>query len=372
MTYRVEVLPVKQFNSLWVRGPILVAVVALIGFSLSRSQDSLDPLNSALGETLSSQLTRDVNDAVGTLKESSTLRGWATSGFTPAEVFQNAYSINAMEAPKALCEVLKDLPSEQLAIFESALKKPEFRGSMTCVQQLTSEISAYWEQQKDKMKISQTADLDPVQVEIRKLPVNAREITSDSLNSGEFTLVFEGGPDADRTPQVLQSLSKAHARALFLFPGQNARDQMKAVQALAHSGQVVGSQGLHNEDLASLPSHTWEAEVIEGDQIMRFITGSNIRFFSFPYSADPTDQSYEPLTSFIENQNMVVVNSDVDSEDWKTYNPNALLKQITYEISHSDKGLITLHDGLEQTALALPGVLKELASRHRKLVVFTR
>ena len=112
--------------------------------------------------------------------------------------------------------------------------------------------------------------------------------------------------------------------------------------------------------------------MIEGDQIMRFISGSNYRFFSFPYSADPTDQSYEPLTSFAKNQNMVVVNSDVDSEDWKTYNPNALLKQITYEISHSDKGLITLHDSLEQTALALPGVLKELASRNRKLVVFTR
>jgi peptidoglycan/xylan/chitin deacetylase (PgdA/CDA1 family) len=363
---------VKQFNSIWVRGPICAVVVALIGFCLSHSRDSLDPLNSAMGETLSSQLERDVNDAISTLKESNTLRDWATSGFAPAEVFQNAYSINATQAPAALCEVLENLGSEQLAIFESALKKPEFNGSMTCIPQLMSRISAYWQMQKDNMAVAQSDDLPIIPVEMRRLATSEREINSDSLNSGEFSLVFEGGPDANRTPQILQTLNKAHARALFLFPGQNAREQIKIVQALARSGQVIGSQGLHNEDLASLPSKTWEAEMTEGDQIIRFISGSNVRFFSFPFSADSSDPSYEPLTSFVQNQNMVLVNADIDSEDWKTTNPNALMNQVRYEISHSDKGLITLHDGLEQTALVLPGLLKELAAKHRKLVVFTR
>jgi peptidoglycan/xylan/chitin deacetylase (PgdA/CDA1 family) len=67
---------------------------------------------------------------------------------------------------------------------------------------------------------------------------------------------------------------------------------------------------------------------------------------------------------------MIQVLPNLDSEDWKTLDPKALAQNVSALTAKSSKGIILLHSRLEQTALALPQILKNLSSQHRKLVIF--
>lgn len=67
---------------------------------------------------------------------------------------------------------------------------------------------------------------------------------------------------------------------------------------------------------------------------------------------------------------MTLVRTDLDSEDWKTFNPTNLAQNVIEQILHSKRGLILLHGQMEQTVLALPAILNTLARQNRKLVVF--
>jgi peptidoglycan/xylan/chitin deacetylase (PgdA/CDA1 family) len=323
-----------------------------------------------MGETLTGQISRDVHDSIITLHESVTLRDWRTSGFTPSDIFKNVFSLNS-DAPKILCEVLGDLPPQDLALFEDALRKPGARNHLKCTQKLLGQIDHFWAEQRERMKITQSLSSDPVEIEVRKLPSSARALTSLDLNPGEYALVFEGGPDRIRTEEILQTLQKAGAKAIFLSPGQDARDEILMTEHMAQTGQIVGSQSLKAKDLTAIPTQNAQAEISEGDHIIRYITGRNTHLFSFPLATNLDDPSYAPLEEYLKNQRLVLVRPDLDSEDWKTLDPAALLAQVCLQLAKSPKGIISFHNRLEQTALALPGILQDIASHHRKLVVFT-
>lgn len=254
-----------------------------------RSDDSDSLLNSALGETVGNQLSQDVRDAMSTLQQSVSFRDWMTSGYTPSDLFKNATSLNSPQAEQDLCKVLGNLHPEALVEFEAAIRQNLAaldRPAFQCSASLESKIKNYWASKKNNSPSS----LSNVQTEVKTLKTGTTEISSSDLAPGEFTLVFEGNIDPERTSQILSILQAAKAKAIFLIPGENAITQQSSVKALAGAGNNVGSQGTILEDMSLIPTVAASEKLTEGSQILHSltdsITESPLPLFSFPMSAD--------------------------------------------------------------------------------------
>jgi peptidoglycan/xylan/chitin deacetylase (PgdA/CDA1 family) len=322
-----------------------------------------------MGETLATQISRDVRDSINTLPESISLRDWMTSGYTPSDVFSNVKSFNSSEANAALCEVLTALPDSELSLFQDALKDvlnshPE--NTLPCTASLINRIQTHW--QALLAGQNQVVQSDSIDMEIRKIPSGETAIDQTELNSGEFVLVFEGPLDSPQSTQTLKQLQQFKVQAVFLVPGKSARNHAPLVRALALAGETVGSQSTDEEDMTLLPTEEANKKLQEGAQSLTRILGRRSKLFSFPLSEE--DVALSPLQDFTRSQGMIQVLPNLDSEDWKTLDPKALAQNVSALTAKSSKGIILLHSRLEQTALALPQILKNLSSQHRKLVIF--
>jgi peptidoglycan/xylan/chitin deacetylase (PgdA/CDA1 family) len=343
-----------------------VALMVLI-FTHFRGNDSTSLVSSAMGETLANQISHDVRDSLNTLQESVSLRDWVTSGYTPSDVFSNVKSFNSSEANLALCEVLKGLPDSELSLFQDALREEEVHSepanTLPCVASLINRIQSYWQNQDKNL-----SEAISVNMESRKVPLGQTEIDSTELSSGEFVLVFEGSLDSSQTLRTLKQLQKSKAQALFMIPGDSARNHAQIVRSLLQAGETLGSQSTKEEDMTLLPTDEADKKLAQGSQSIARIMGHPSRLFAFPLSEE--DVALSPLQEFTQSQGMIQVIPNLDSEDWKTVDPAALAANISTLISRSPKGIIVLHSRLEQTALALPQILKDISSQHRKLVIF--
>jgi peptidoglycan/xylan/chitin deacetylase (PgdA/CDA1 family) len=348
-----------------------LALMVLI-FTHFRGNDSGALVSSAMGETLTAQISRDVRDSINTLQESVSLRDWMTSGYTPSDVIGNVKSFNSPDANLALCEVLKGLQPSELSLFQDALKEEAMDSmaakSLPCTASLINQIQSHW-QDLVSAQIDTTGDI-PTAMEVRKIPAGETEVDPTELNSGEFALVFEGNLDTPQTTQTLKVLQKSDVQAVFLIPGDSARGHTSLVKALVQAGETIGSQSTEEEDMTLLPTEVANKKLLEGAQSLTKVTGRSSKLFSFPLSEE--DVALSPLQEFTRSKNMIQIMPNLDSEDWKTLDPKVLVQNIGALTAKSSKGIILLHSRLEQTALALPQILKNLSSQHRKLIIFKR
>lgn len=324
-------------------------------------------LTVADGETIPSQLDRDIQDSLETLKSSKNYRDWKSSGFTPTDVIANTLALKRKDAKDALCTALGGLQSADLSVFESALASPQSERDLRCSHALIAKIRDYWatqvESQDQRRGISEAKNIAASTHALSK--DSAREVNSDALGDGEFALVFEGALDPIITREILKALDERGAKATFLVPGSVARENADLMEMIVKTGNSAGSEGAEIRDLTMLAMNDAERSVVEGAHAVDVATRSHSALFAFPLNS-----SNEVLESLVSNKGLKPLRSDIDSSDWKTYDADRLAGSVRSQIGAHSKGIILMHSNLHQTAIALPAILDEMASRQRKLVNF--
>jgi peptidoglycan/xylan/chitin deacetylase (PgdA/CDA1 family) len=86
-------------------------------------------------------------------------------------------------------------------------------------------------------------------------------------------------------------------------------------------------------------------------------------FFRFPYLSDP-----KPVRDYLGSRGIAAFSIDVDSSDWRTRSPARIVDNVMKGLQKTGGGIILFHDIHEQTAKAVPTVLKELKSHGFKVV----
>jgi peptidoglycan/xylan/chitin deacetylase (PgdA/CDA1 family) len=347
-------------------GVFLILALAVIGIS-ERPYHNQELLNSASGETMTSQIGRDVQDTLDTLKTSMSFRDWRASGFLPGDVLKNAFALRRTEAREAICTTLKSLPPKDLSVFEPALNTQDAGTKLLCTGDLLDEIENYW--------IEQTTDADnmragvanaAIPLVVKKVSANSvHEINTDLLENGEFALVFEGGLDPVQTREILKTLKDHSAKATFLVPGQSARDHSDLLEQITKMGDRLGAQTLNSMDLTTIPMNEADKQISDGVHAVAIAGEVESLLFSFPFAS-----SNETLDQMVTAKGLKIVRSDLDSEDWKHYDPAELVTTVNTRTKASSKGILLFRGLLHQTAIALPAILDNLAASHRKLVIF--
>lgn len=170
-----------------------------------------------------------------------------------------------------------------------------------------------------------------------------------------LAITFDDGPEPTITPQILDILARYNAKATFFVIGRQVPGQEGLLQRMRHEGHEIGNHSWSHPDLSGLPP---EAVTDQLQATQRAIAAAGVpvpRLLRPPYGAvNDMMASHNRLT---------IVRWNVDPEDWKPTNPEAIAAHI---IAHAHPGaIVLLHDIRPQAVIALEKVLLTLHGQYQ-------
>ena len=215
------------------------------------------------------------------------------------------------------------------------------------------------EQSMNKNKSTETASVnEPTQksVESAQSPSTEPEPTQESTETVQdptvksIAISFDDGPGATTTPQLLQILKEKNVHATFFVLGENTVQHPEIVKQTAEAGHEIGNHTYDHQDLATLSAQSITEEVTKADTEIKKATGKTPTFVRPPYG------SITSVGASVIQQ--PIIEWSVDSEDWKTRNPDLILQKIQATVY--DGAIILFHDIYPETIRAVPQVIDYL------------
>lgn len=162
-------------------------------------------------------------------------------------------------------------------------------------------------------------------------------------------LTFDDGPrrDANTTKKVLDLLKKYNAHATFFVVGQNIRGNEGLLKQQIAQGCEIGNHSWNHKNLAKLSMKKVNRQYDKTAGMVKKVTGYDVKLLRPPYGAI-SKRMRKKL-----KHPMILWN--VDTLDWKSKNPNKILKTVKKNVKDGD--IILMHDIHPSTANSLELVL---------------
>ena len=187
----------------------------------------------------------------------------------------------------------------------------------------------------------------------------------------QVAITFDDGPDPEWTPQVLDILKKANAKAAFFVVGVNAEKYPALVRRIVNEGHEIGNHTYYHPNLAlAWPEHV-RLELNATQLLIETITGRATTLFRPPYAADtqPSQMSELMPLQIAQELSYLVVLENIDPQDWAKPGADIILQRVKQQ--RRDGSIILLHDAggdRSQTVEALPKILDWLHTRGDTIV----
>ncbi|EME3566355.1 polysaccharide deacetylase family protein [Enterococcus faecium] len=215
------------------------------------------------------------------------------------------------------------------------------------------------EQSTNKNKATETASVnESIQesVESAQSPSTEPEPTQESTEAIQDPTVksvaisFDDGPGATTTPQLLRILKEKNVHVTFFVLGENTAQHPEIVKQTAEAGHEIGNHTYDHQNLATLSAQSMTEEVTKADTEIKKVTGKTPAFVRPPYGSVTNVGA-----TIIQRP---IIEWSVDSEDWKTRNPDLILQKIQATVY--DGAIILFHDIYPETIRAVPQVIDYL------------
>lgn len=176
------------------------------------------------------------------------------------------------------------------------------------------------------------------------------------LAPGEVVISFDDGPRPESTPQVLRALREQCVRASFFMNGEPMlRHPALAAQVLAE-GHTVGMHGFGHPHFSQLGEAEQRADLAAMQQAYRQVLGVEPAAWRFPFLDETAT-----LKAVLAAQRITVMSIDLGIEDWlPDQSPALLADRLLQRLRATGGGILLLHDAQDQTATALPRLLRAL------------
>lgn len=204
---------------------------------------------------------------------------------------------------------------------------------------------------KDKEKTTKIAEGN-TEKDSRQNSITQGEPKNDEhvIKLKRVALTFDDGPHPRNTEKVLMLLDQYDAKATFFMLGSNVEYYPDIVKKMTEKGHELGNHTWSHPDLTALGSNGVMQEVQDTNEIIEKTTGKEPTVFRPPYGA--TNDQVEAAVK------MTPVLWSVDTMDWKSRDPNAILQIVKGNVE--DGSIILLHDIHDSTVDALEPILKYL------------
>jgi len=172
----------------------------------------------------------------------------------------------------------------------------------------------------------------------------------------EIAFVFEDGPLPQTTALLLDALNKLGMKATFAVTGENVEFNPGLARRIVAEGHELAN---HTYSLPNL-KHVSPADLIReiraaNEAILR-VTGVKPRYFRAT-----NGELSESLRSVVEAEGLEVLDSTLDSGDWRNPSQEKLMRGI---LAGAKPGSVILaHESFPKSAKSMPAVFEALAKR---------
>lgn len=180
-----------------------------------------------------------------------------------------------------------------------------------------------------------------------------RLVTRGETTRRVVAITIDDGPHPYTTARLLTVLRDAQVPATFFVVGKQVRRHPTLLRCIAADGHTIGNHTENHLRLTGLPPARVRAEIRDGGEIIRLITGMTPRYFRPPggqWNAAVVDQA--------NGQGYVTVLWTDAARDYERPGDDAITLRTTARVRPG--AILLLHDGIYQTVDALPGLIARL------------
>ncbi len=175
-----------------------------------------------------------------------------------------------------------------------------------------------------------------------------------------IALSFDDGPGPG-TRRILRALEKVDGRATFCMVGNRVGSYAETAQMVAERGHEIATHTLTHPNLAKLSAKQVRSELERSMAAIERVTGVRPSVLRPPYGS-----TSETVKQICRDLGLVIANWNIDTEDWRTRNADAILNSMMKNAR--DGAIVLCHDLYPETAAAIERAVVRLADRGYQLV----
>lgn len=295
----------------------------------------------------------------------------------------NTDKMNAEQQERASKSARSDRPEEKLKFSFHTQKQQQKQlqqSSSSYLKQHRQSKQQYTQHSSRQTKEMQTANQQnqvhsQVMSKQRKLTLPELRIRypevfkmRGSSSEKKVALTFDDVPDNTVTPVVLDILKEMDVKATFFLVGHRAKTHPALVKRIVEEGHVIGNHTYNHPLLTKAELSKFISQLKDTEQVIELIAGYKPRFFRPPFGEITEEQ-----LKWAGDHGYLVVNWDVDSNDWRGISTKAVEQNVMSTVSSGS--IVLQHAGgngkreyLQNTIHALPSIIKKLRAQHYSFV----
>ena len=171
----------------------------------------------------------------------------------------------------------------------------------------------------------------------------------------QVAISFDAAWGADKTQQIIDVLKQYDAGATFFLVGFWVDKYPEMVKAIDQAGFEIGTHSNTHPDMAKISQENIAKELDISTEKIKAITGKEVTLFRPPYG------SYNnQLISACNQRNLIPIQWDVDSLDWKGLSATEITKRVVTKVENGS--IILMHNNADNVVDALKMVLERLTN----------
>ena len=162
-------------------------------------------------------------------------------------------------------------------------------------------------------------------------------VQTDSKN---VAITFDAAWGADKTEQILEVLEEFNVKATFFLVGMWVEKYETETLKIHEAGHEIGSHSNTHPDMTKLSVTQIDQELKYTNELIQKVTSLTPKLFRPPYGA-----YNNTLIERLKNLNMTGIQWDVDTLDWKGYNPSQVINRVNKNVQNGS--IILCHNNAE-------------------------
>jgi len=192
-----------------------------------------------------------------------------------------------------------------------------------------------------------------------------RELPIYSVKTEEkkIAISFDAAWGSDDFPKIMEILDKHNVKTTFFMTGEWVEKYPECVKTLVEKGHDLGNHSATHPDMTKLTKEKQREQILEVHNQVKELTGYEMELFRPPYGAYNND-----VIRTCYEVGYFPIQWDVDSLDWKDYEPERIISNVCDHDSLGGGSIILCHNGAKYTAEALDAMLVKLKEQGYEIV----
>ncbi|MBP3677125.1 MAG: polysaccharide deacetylase family protein [Agathobacter sp.] len=192
-----------------------------------------------------------------------------------------------------------------------------------------------------------------------------KELPIYSVKTDEkmIAISFDAAWGAEDFNKIMEILDKHNVKTTFFMTGDWVENYPECVKTLVEKGHDLGNHSATHPDMTTLSKEAQREQILRVHNAVKELTGYEMELFRPPYGA----YNNEVIRTCYEN-GYYPIQWDVDSLDWKDYEPARIIPNVCNHKSLDNGSIILCHNGAKYTADALDEMLTNLKKQGYKIV----